>query len=534
MLSRPRSRLDPPPIHSGIAELSPRQLSQAPANDRAAQPHRLELPCLLVGLIAFVGLNLFVTLDLQPVWLDEVSVADPAVNLYLERGFHSTAWQYQSKDQFWASNAPLHQILLFHWLKVFALSPRSVRSINFVFMAASVLMTWLSVVRLSLVNAWQGRLALVVMMMGTAGLTFNYCSGRYDCIGILLSTTILFAFSIRSEWARWSVLGATSIFIPIAGLNLLPYALVMSVLCIAICGRRHRRELATVGLGTSVGGLFLYMLYVTNRVAHVILVSAGGHALHDVVAEGAGVRSSDAQDKVIYTLLHLPSMLGQRLSGMLRWYSDDPSFVVLAVLVLGTAIHAWRKRGWLPRSLTTFGAAVALLVPLVLGLARNYPFYYSWMSLIPLAIASAAILSDLIARPDSRLQLSAAVIMILFASYWGMPQRLREMNDNPNLAESYRRLDAFLAANSKSDDRAYADFESYYGLIARTRYTLLPTYRDVMTDAEKNELSLLVVRRENAQTAQAMVGGHWQQVAELHEPVPYDLLVYRRRAGESR
>jgi hypothetical protein len=533
MSAQPQREVDPAPLHSEITALSGRHRAEQPANDTAPaprRPHPLELGCLLVALVAFVAFNMIVTLDLQPVWLDEVSVADPAVNLYLDRGFHSSAWQYQPKEQFWASNAPLHQILLFHWLKAFALSARSVRSLNFVLMAVSVLMTWLAVVRLSLVNTWQGRFALIAMLTCTAGLTFNYAAGRYDCIGILLCVTLLFAFSIRSEWARWLTLLATSIFVPIAGVALLPYVLVLSGLCLVTCGRRYRRELATIWVGIALGAAFLYMLYATNLVAHVIVVSAGGHALHDVVAAGSMVRSGDAEHKVLYTLLHLPGMLGRRIRGMITWYTGDPSFILLALFVVGAALYAWRRRRLVRASLTLFAAAAALAIPFVLGLARNYPFYYSWMSLLPLAIASAALLSELIERRAPFWQPLAASGVILWACYWGMPQRLREMNASGQKPGAYQRVDAFLAANAKPDDRAYADFEGYYGLIARTRYTLLPTYRDMLSETEKSELSLLVVRRENARDVQDLVGGHWQRIAALAEPIPYDLLVYRRLA----
>ncbi|MET0385652.1 MAG: hypothetical protein ABW321_06820 [Polyangiales bacterium] len=505
-------------------------LTPAPANDvaPAPRPHRIEVLGLHTALLAFVAFNVVITLDLQPVWLDEVTVADPAVNLYLGRGFHSTGWQYQGKDEFWASNAPLHQILLFHWLKAFALSPVSVRSLNFVLMAAIMLVTWLSVVRLSLVNTWQGRTALLGLMMGTAGLTFNYCAGRYDCIGILLCVTLFFAFSIRSQPRRQATLIVAATFIPLAGVNLLPYVVLMSGLCVLGFGKQYLREIASIALGVLLGALFLYMLYVTNQVAHVILVSAGGHALHDVVDKTAAVRSGDAKHKVLYTLLHLPLMLVQRLKDLPGWYTHDRSFIVLASLALGSAWWA-RRRGTLRRaSLAMAGAAVALSVPFVLGLARNYPFYYSWMALLPLSVVCAGWFSRLFEQRAVLWQRMAAAAWLAFAAYWGMPQRVTAMSQEVRYGSPYRQLDAFLAAHVKPEDCAYADFESYYGLVARTRYTLFPTYEDAMSDVERRELSLLAVRQENAAHAQQIVGGGWQKIAALDAPAPYDIELYRR------
>ena len=500
----------------------------APANDTRLRLPRVELGLWCVALALFIGFNAAISLDLQPVWLDEVTVADPAVNLYLGRGFTSTGWQYQTKEEFWASNAPLHQILLFHWLKAFKLSPLSVRSMNFVLMAGIILMTWLSVVRMSLVRTWQGRLAMLALMTCTAGLTFNYCAGRYDCIGILLCVTIFFAFSLEREWQRWGTMVAAATFIPMAGVNLLPYVALMGGLCVAMFGLRYVRELGFVALGIVIGGSFLYMLYATNDVARVILTSAGGHALHDVVDKSSAVNDADASHKVLYTLTHLPVMLAMRLKDLGNWYTHDRSYMALSLFVVGSAAYAYRQRA-LPRvSVLTFGAAAALLVPFGLGLARNYPFYYSWMSLIPLAITAGHLISRRFETGSAVWERFALAGLMLFACYWGMPQRLVRMYQEAELKSPYERMDAFLAANTREGDAAYADFEPYYGLIARTRYTLLPTYKDMLSETERKELSLIVVRKQNADVAQQIVGGQWHKTAELNEPVPYDLVVYRR------
>jgi hypothetical protein len=489
----------------------------------------VELLVLTAALIAFVAFNAAITLDLQPVWLDEVTVADPAVNLYLGRGFTSTGWQYQTKEQFWASNAPLHQILLFHWLKAFKLSPLSVRSMNFVLMAGVIFMLWLSCVRMGFVRTWQGRLAMFASLTCTAGLTFNYCAGRYDCIGILLCVTLLFAFSLASDWKRWTVLVAASVFIPLAGVNLLPYVVLMAGLCVGMFGRRYLRELGAVALGLALGGTFLYMLYVTNQVAHVILTSAGGHALHDVVDKTAGgVRDGDAQHKVLYTLTHLPLMLLARLKDLPTWYTHDRSYMLLALFVISSAGFAYRRHELQRMSVLTFGAAAALLVPLVLGLARNYPFYYSWMSLIPLSVSGAALVSKAFEGPSTLARRAGVTALVLAACFWGMPYRLLALREEPAMGAPYRQLDAFLAANTREGDCAYADFEPYYGLIARTRYTLLPTYKDMLSEQERSELSLLVVRRQNAEAAQQLAGGAWHEVGELNAPEPYDVVAYRR------
>ena len=226
-------------------------------------------------LVGFILVNILISLTVQPVWLDEVLVADPAVNLYLGNGFTSSAWYYQPKEQFWASNAPLPQILLCHWLLIFGLNPVSVRSISFVLMAIAIFLIWLAVYRLNLVTSVGSRLTLIGLLICGAGTMENYIKGRYDCIGILLFAAIFLAYSIKSIWLRCILILAISIFIPIAGINLLPYGFMLAILLLIYLKRDFWRELLSLALGTGIGMIFLYVLYLTNDVAKVIFVSAG-------------------------------------------------------------------------------------------------------------------------------------------------------------------------------------------------------------------------------------------------------------------
>jgi len=202
--------------------------------------------------------------------------------------------------------------------------------------------------------------------------------------------------------------------------------------------------------------------------------------------------------------------------------------VLLALFVVSSAVFAYRRQQLQRVSVLSFGAAAALLVPLVLGLARNYPFYYSWMSLIPLSVSGAALVSKLFEAPSTVARRAGVTALVLAACFWGMPYRLLELRAGHALGAPYRRMDAFLAAQTRADDCAYADFEPYYGLIARTRYTLLPTYKDMLSEQERGELSLIIVRRENLPGALQLVGGAWHQTGELNEPEPYDVVAYRR------
>jgi hypothetical protein len=494
---------------------------------------RGEAALLAALLIAFVAVLAMTSLRVQPVWLDEVTVADPAVNLYFGKGFTSTGWQYQTKEEFWASNAPLHQVLLFHWIRLFGFTPLAVRSISFVFMALTIALLWFATWNLKLLVTPLGRMIFVALLIGGAGITFNYYLGRYDCIGILLLAAVMAVYSL--EWPLWiksMVLLVLGMLIPVAGVNLIPYTLVIGFLLILFLGPGFRREAACLAAGVVLGLLALYILYVTNGVEKVLLTSAGGHGLAGTLGDDAQeVRQAGLGPKVKYILTHLPSVLGRRFRDGLGWYFSDRSFVAV-VLVLGVRALALRRAGkFSRRSVEAFGLAVAALVPLVLGVLRNYPFYYSWMAYLPVGLC-AVHSCETFWRPPAwaevrgKVTAAACGAAFLWASLQGLPFRLLDARTKP--APSHAALEAFVASGVTKSDRAYADFEAYYPMRRIVTYVLLPTYKKMMSDAEKKELTVLVLRRPNIREVEEMVGGRWAPVSNLELPEPYDLCILRR------
>lgn len=497
----------------------------------AAPPRfpRVEAALLAAALIAFVGILLATSLRMQPVWLDEVTVEDPAVNLHFGKGFTSTGWQYQTKEEFWASNAPLHQILLFHWIRAFGFNPLSARSISFVLMAFTVALLWFSSWRLGLVPSPQGRLLLVFLLIGGAGITFDYAMGRYDLIGIFLLALALTVASLRiPDWIRSMILLVVGILIPIAGVNLIPYGLLMGTLLWLFLRNGFQREAVCLGAGAVLGLFALYVLYVTNGVEKILLVSAGGHGLAGTLGEDtAALRQSGMGGRMKFVLTHAPLIVGRRLVSAPDWYFSDRSFVVVLGILLVRAVALKRSGQWRMKSAAAFGLAVAVAVPLIMGLLRNYPFYYSWMAYLPLSLCTLSACEPLWEKGGPVGLRAALVAGVLLAAWQGLPHRLLAAQMNP--LPDYSKVEAFVEQHVRKDDRAYADFEAYYPMRRKAVYVLLPTYEKMMSEAERRELSVLVVRQQNIDGAIRIVGGDWVPVSRLELPEPYDLTVLRRR-----
>jgi hypothetical protein len=77
------------------------------------------------------------------VTVDEVSYSDPAINLVMNGTLTSSAWYSQRKEEFWASNTPLHQFVLAGCLKLFGFSIHSVQGFSAFMVCAAGSGFWL-------------------------------------------------------------------------------------------------------------------------------------------------------------------------------------------------------------------------------------------------------------------------------------------------------------------------------------------------------------------------------------------------------
>lgn len=494
----------------------------------------------LVALIlgVSIALNIVTSMAFHAPWVDEVLIADPAVNLYLGKGFTSSAWYYQTKEAFWACNAPLHQIILFHWIKIFGVNPISVRSINFVLTALFVLLIWWAVYRLKLVTSIQARLALVALLLCGAGVTFSYTSGRYDCIGITLLAAAFFSYSIPALWIRALTLLCLGVFIPIAGIHLIPYVIILAGLLLFYLRGKFIKEAISLSIGTVLGGLFLYVLYLTNGVEKVLLTSAGGHGLASAVSSldssnAESFRNAELGGKVVFVLTHLPQILIARFMNLPGWFLSDHSFVFLLILLVGFVAYSYRRKSFQFRSIPSFGLAAALTIPLILGALRDYPFYYSWMAYIPLAICTVSAFSNELSRGRFTIT-RLVVIALLFGACWvGYPTRLVASIQSGAWQRDYSRLEAFINTNIQPGERVYSDFEAYYPLKRIADYALFPTYKDVLSPQERQEVTALILkpiddRGASYQDTLTLFGGKWRETARMSESDPYNLRIYRR------
>ena len=115
---------------STVTSIQPLE-SQSTPRSRDLLGEKYEWAWLTFILFIFLLVNVF-SADRYPFpFCDEVILTDPAVNYVMGHGF-TTAVRVANSPAFYFGNVPAHPGLLIPWLKVFGVSMRSVRSINFV------------------------------------------------------------------------------------------------------------------------------------------------------------------------------------------------------------------------------------------------------------------------------------------------------------------------------------------------------------------------------------------------------------------
>ncbi len=422
---------------------------------------RREAIVLAVVLLLFTTFN-FVTSTRFPLpWQDEDQFTDVAANFALGYGFTSTVWTCGDHDitNFFACNAPLYPYIAGLWIRHFGFTILGVRSLNYLMMTLACFFLWLAVRRLKLIHGSLSRLLLVPLIVTGYGLGINYRSGRYDCLGILLFAAILLACSIKRPSWRYSLIAVGGAVLPFAGLQLVCYAVVLSVALLVAFRTAVLREVLILGAGIALGGIAFCGFLVYHGALERFLA-----ALHSENPTSFLQRFSDREQRI------------ERLP-------KDPSLVLLYCSLLVLAIRQFREGRFRIRSPLGFGIAVGAIVPVGMILVGKFTTYYSWMAYIPLCIALLACVSEL--SPGRPLSTALAVLLVATGCLLGMPLQAASAiyywGDR-----DMRPVEEMAARNIGPQDWVYTDYAAYFAVKRLTEHVFIPfvipsQYRDRIT-----------------------------------------------------
>lgn len=483
----------------------------------------------LILLLFLVVVN-FLSAQLFPVWLDEVLLTDPAANLLLGNGFTSSAWYYQARDQFWACNSPLHPFFLFFWLKIFGLSVTSTRAFSYFVFAAAMGVMWYAVRRIGLMSTARDRLITLLILIFSTGMSFSYLSGRYDSLAMLLFSALFLIYTLQSSPWKKLAFAAVGFLIPWSGFHLIPYSVLLAALLFVYLGRSILYSALAVFGGMILGIASLLLLYAKQGVLGIFISSLGGHSLGGVETP---VGDGSVTDKIMYVISNAFPILAVRFSGIWRWYTGDKTFVFLygAALVLAfIQIYSKRMR-W--RSPLGFALLSGLVIPLVMGLARDYPAYYAWMALVPLTLGIGATLTEWRGSLSRRPAVLVVLLLLIGSMIPGLPAQLVPAISHRQ-DRDYQRVEQFVQDNIAPDDFLYSDFAPYYAVRKRVDWVLFPTYIDMMTEADKSKISTALIDitqvHHNYKDINIFdqLGGTWKESETKLDTTQFSLRIYHR------
>lgn len=467
---------------------------------------------LLLGILMFVFLAINVVFaSRSPVaWQDEVQLVDPAASYLTGRGFTSSAWIFQHKEETFAGNSPLYSGLLVGWMSVFGLGITSARSLNYVLAALAVVTIWGACRRSGLVRTPVWRLWLAGALLTGHTVTFSYRSGRFDTTMMLLAALAMLAGTLNHTPRRLLALATVASTFAWAGLHLLPYSAVLMG-CMVLASRgRWIKETVAVGAGSAAGLGSMYWIY----------TSAG---LWDAIGRNLAMQSAASEKGLVASLLARVAPTMSDIPGLL---STDLGILPVLALLAALAIRDLLRRRPL-QGATVFAFLCWVGIPIFLRLVAKFPVYMGWMVCLPVVIAAASVFEQAwtaSSERGARDWLSGRRVAILGyaaaigASFTGLTGRVVKTAIEWN-GRDYAPVERFVREQVSPGEHVFAWWSAFYALRPLPITSYYPpylgesrseyTYVGPMRDDEKALVTKMLIPPEEFEYSAALLGGRW-------------------------
>lgn len=465
--------------------------------------------------LLFAAVNVATSTRSPTVWIDEVSYADPAVNLATGKGFTSSAWYAQSKTETWAGNTPLYPLMLSGWLSVFGFDILQVRSMNYLLVLVAVLCVWRGMVVSNLITNPSTRLWMVGLLLCGYNISFVYRGARPDSVLTLLFAVVFLACCLPNRRIRYPMLALASFLMPAAGFSGLPLLAFSGLLWLLITRMKGWKDVAIAGVSSATGLVALLVAYHQLGLLEPFLASTQSH-------------SSLRQAKGGLVSLF------KWWAYMLNDFKVDGSLWSLLFGVIGVLLLAWRLAGMDVVKRPLLILFFSFITPLFLIISGKFIIYYGWILFVPLVFVWGLLRDSL--PPQQTWLRHALVFVALVSCAAGLPLRLG-LTLKEWQARDYAPVRELASKVVTSDDIVYSDQQAYYAVKPLAAETMIGFYLEIMTPEEKESVSLLLVNPADLERVSGSIGGAWQPEAseasvagglsQVGAP-KYNLAAYRR------
>jgi len=323
------------------------------------------------------------------------------------------------------------------------------------------------------------------------------------------------------------LLFASSMLLPAAGLQAIPYVALLFVLDYTLRRRLCVADLRAVATGCIAGGSAMAVVFLWNHAltAYVSQTIASGYNMVGAGLQVAVINDDAAVGRLMAQLKALSPL------SVLQIIIQDMSVLPLMVFLLAIALSPWHRNDPALRRAALGGCIAAVLIPWGMLASGRYAFYYAWMAAIPVAIAFVVALERCWLTRQRALAtcgaLAATISIVL-----GMPLEIsREVHKVG--AGGYAAVERIVRDETRPGDALYGDPVLYYAArraaveFISTSYAGGRGYR-TMTDDERATISVAIVAPEHAIETFEKLGGTWRQTRTYQSPYGPVLTVYRR------
>lgn len=438
-------------------------------------------------LLVFFLFNVFTATSYPFPSVDECMAAEPAINFYHGQGLSAHFFE----------NLCTYSLLLVPWVQVFGPSLRSIRSADILSMTVALFVLWSATKRLEIVTRPSWRLLLLALIATDFGVIFSYRSGRYDGFGVLLMSVAVWVMSIENRRARVFFLFLVCLLIPWAGPQYMPVLFTAALVLLLLFRSRYALEVVSSFVASAVGGVaFLATLSVTGRLSRFLYFV------------GLQKRSTE----------FFGALFGRGQFIHHNYIPKDWSvpFLFAAAIVLLVSLRRQRQKVW--TSALSYGILFTTLLTSLLLLLAKFPTYYSYMIVVPLAVAICSGLSMCKAGKVS----AAALLLCFFSMLAGAGLDTIAYTHNRR-DQDYSRIENFVDQSVRADDIAYVEDQAYLATRQRTRDAYYPisipgpfdgNIFPLMSKEQKDSITVLIVRPTSAEDAIKSFGGSWYETGQ--------------------
>lgn len=417
----------------------------------------------------------------------------------------------------------MYSFLLVPWMKLFGSSLQSIRSADIVSMTAALLVLWSAVRRMSIIPLAFWRIFLLVLLATEYGMIVVYRNGRYDGFGALLMTVVLWLMSIEGKQTRLLCLFGVCLLVPWAGMQFMPVLFAGGVTLFLIFRWRFWMEIALSFLaGVSGVGAFFLVAAANGRLSTLLKFISG---------QKTGLN-------VISNWIHHGQLV------LYNFIPADFSFPFLFAAAAILFVYLLRQKKISLHSGVCVGILFDVLLSIVMLTVAKLPTYYSYMIVIPAAVA---LCSGLALCEPGKLRTASLILCSLSAAAGAGLHAAAYAGNRQD--RDYSRLEQFVDETVHANDIAYVDITGYLAVRQRARDAYFPETEGLiiplMSQRQKDSITVLLIPKPELEYTINGLGGQWQETGQTIAPTgrnifgnrrvglvtfrPIDLAVYRRR-----